>query len=89
MSYTGPEDDKHPERSADREVSPLRRFGPAGVVLALTIVFIAQNTDSIDFEFLWFDFDASIPIVLVIFLGLGALLVKAIEWRRRRRKEQD
>jgi uncharacterized integral membrane protein len=58
-------------------------------VLALTIVFIAQNTDSIDFEFLWFDFDASIPIVLVIFLGLGALLVKAVEWRRRRRKEQD
>jgi hypothetical protein len=34
----------------------LRRFGPASIITVVALLFILQNTESVRFNLLWFDF---------------------------------
>ena len=58
----------------------------AGVVVILIAIFVAQNTEDIEFEFLVFNFTLPLWLVLVIVFALGALVGQAGMWYRRRRK---
>jgi uncharacterized integral membrane protein len=67
-----------------KRVSPTLIIGLVAVVLA--IVFIAQNTDSHDVKFLFWDGEMSTWVVIVIALVLGALIDRVATWAWRRRK---
>jgi uncharacterized integral membrane protein len=71
---------------------PERAFN-AGAALGLTLatatfIFLVQNRQATDFDWLWFDFTLPLWIALLGALGVGALLVVtalAVHRRRRRR----
>jgi uncharacterized integral membrane protein len=56
------------------------------IALVLAIIFIAQNTDSHDVNFLFWDGEMSTWVVIVIALVLGALIDRVATWAWRRRK---
>ena len=60
----------------------------AGIIVIATAIFVAQNTEEIRFEFLVFDFNAPLWLVLVIVFALGALAGQGLMWVRRRRKRR-
>jgi uncharacterized integral membrane protein len=64
----------------------LRRFGPLAVVVVIALLFIAQNTESATFSFLWFDFRWPLWIMLVVFMAVGAVAAYGVGRRRRTRK---
>lgn len=62
----------------------------AGLIVIGMAIFVAQNTEDITFEFLWFNFTWPLWLVLVIVFVLGALVGQAaMWWRRRRRRHHD
>lgn len=58
----------------------------AGVIVILIAIFVAQNTEDIQFDFLVFSFTLPLWLVLVIVFVLGALAGQGGLWYRRRRK---
>jgi uncharacterized integral membrane protein len=44
------------------------------IVVAVFVIFILQNTESVNIDFLFFDFSAPLWLVLVIVAVLGGLL---------------
>lgn len=56
------------------------------IVVVLMIVF--QNTQTVQFEFLWADVDISLSLLLIITFGLALVIGEIIGyvWRRRRRE---
>jgi uncharacterized integral membrane protein len=62
----------------------------AGLIVIGVAIFVAQNTEDVTFEFLWFNFTWPLWLVLVIVFVLGALAGQgAMWWRRRRRRNRD
>jgi len=61
----------------------------AGVIGVLILIFIVQNTASVAFNFLFFDFTWPVWLMLVITLALGFLggLLLGAFLRRRKRRE--
>jgi len=49
----------------------IRRIGPPALVALAALLFILQNTESARFEFLWFDFEWPLWIMLLVFMGAG------------------
>lgn len=60
-----------------------------GALLVIaTLVVLVQNTDDVPFEFLWFDVDLPLGVLLLV-AGLIALAsgeLIGLLWRRRRRR---
>jgi uncharacterized integral membrane protein len=85
MSLQGP---NRREPGSDGGVSSeqLKRFGPPAVVGLLALIFILQNLDSVDVEFLWLDFSMPLWLLLVIFAVVGAVVFWGAERRRRVRR---
>jgi uncharacterized integral membrane protein len=78
---------------ADEGTKPhllVRGFVLGVVVAAAMAVFIVQNTASIGFEWLWFDFDARLWLVLLAAFGAGLLAGPLLlaGWRRAARREE-
>ena len=70
---------------------PLVRGFLLGVVVAAAMAaFVVQNTASIGFEWLWFDFDARLWLVLLVAFGAGLLAGPLLlaGWRRAARREE-
>lgn len=67
----------------------LKRFGPPGVLGLAALLFIVQNTKSVQFTFLWFEFNAPLWVMLIVFAVVGALVFWFIARRRRKRKSTD
>lgn len=67
----------------------VRRFGPPAVIGLAALLFVLQNTNSTRFEFLWFDFDMPLWVMLVLFAGVGAIVLYGVQVRRRKRSEAD
>jgi uncharacterized integral membrane protein len=61
----------------------------AGLIVIAVAIFVAQNTESIDFEFLVFNFSMPLWLVLVIVFALGAVVGQGAMWLRRRRRRKD
>lgn len=66
----------------------VRRFGPATVVAVAALLFVVQNTDEVEFNFLWFEFRWPLWIILVAAMLAGAIVFWALAARRRRRKRR-
>ncbi len=67
----------------------LRRFGPAVAIAVVAILFVLQNTESVRFNFLWFDFRWPLWAMLLVFMIIGGLLASGISRRRARRSQID
>lgn len=61
----------------------VRRFGPLALVALVGLLFVVQNTKSVTFSFLWFDFRWPLWIMLVVFMGIGAGVSYGVGRRRR------
>ena len=61
----------------------------AGIIVIAVAIFVGQNTDEVEVQFLFFK--GTLPLFLVIVIGmvLGALLWQGILWYRRRRQRRD
>ena len=68
-----------------------RAFSPTLIMLlvvaVVAIVFVVQNTEENEIEFLFWGFTTSVWVAIALALVLGALLgqLVAVLWRRRRR----
>lgn len=67
-----------------------RGFVLGVAVAAAMALFIVQNTASIGFEWLWFDFDARLWLVLLAAFASGLLAgpLLLVGWRRAARREE-
>ena len=63
----------------------LRRFAPPVLIAVASLLFVFQNTDSVTFNFLWFDFRWPLWIMLVVFMAIGACAFWGVERRQRSR----
>ena len=77
------------EEGGDQTSKQLRKFGPPAVVGLLALVFILQNLDSVDVEFLWIDFTMPLWLLLVVFAVIGAVVYWGVERRRRARRAKS
>lgn len=83
--------------SEDRTSEPVREYRGTGimwsgiaviVLLALLVILAFQNTQAVDFEFLWFETSISLSLILAITAGIVVVVTEAVGffWRHRRRK---
>jgi uncharacterized integral membrane protein len=61
----------------------------AGLIVVGVAIFVAQNTEDVEFEFLWFNFVWPLWLVLVIVFVLGGLTGQGLLWLRRRRNRRN
>jgi uncharacterized integral membrane protein len=87
MSWKPPDGPEGPR--TDDTAALLRRYGPAGVIALLAVIFIGQNLDNVDVEFLWLDFGMPLWLMLVVFGGIGALVFWGVDRRRRSRRAKN
>lgn len=67
----------------------VRRFGPPVLLAIVALLFVVQNTESVKFNFLWFEFLWPLWIMLVVFMAVGAIVFWGVARRRRARKSRD
>ena len=67
----------------------VRRFGPAAAITVVALLFILQNTASVRFNLLWFDFRWPLWAMLLVFMAIGALIAWGLDRRRARRSRND
>lgn len=67
----------------------VRRFGPAVLLAIAALLFVVQNTESVRFNFLWFEFRWPLWIMLVVFMAVGVVVFYGVARRRRARKSRD
>lgn len=85
-------DTKEARRAADAADRALRRhplvrgFVLGAILTAAIAAFIVQNTQSVSFEWLWFDFGARLWLALLVAFGLGLVVagLASLLWRRAR-----
>lgn len=64
----------------------IRRFGPGTVVAVVALLFILQNQDQADFEFLWLSFRTGLWVMLLASLLAGIVIGWGMTARRHRRQ---
>lgn len=64
----------------------VRRFGPPAIIALGALLFVVQNTDSVTFNFLWFEFRWPLWIMLLVFMAVGAVVFWGAARRRRARR---
>lgn len=77
------------KRSTDEVASSfdiVKRFGPPGLLALVALLFVVQNTKSVEFSFLWVTFTAPMWVMLIVFAAVGALIFWFLARRRRKRK---
>lgn len=67
------------------------RFAVAGLAILVAVVFMAQNNERVELNFLVFDVTTRLWVGLLATLVLGALLGQGVEvlWQRRKRRGDD
>lgn len=73
-----------PDRPAT--IDQVRRFGSPALIALIALLFVVQNTDSVPFSFLWFEFVWPLWIMLLVFTAIGAVVALGAARRRRTRK---
>jgi uncharacterized integral membrane protein len=76
-----------PERSSTT-TDQVRQYGLPAVIAVVALLFVFQNAEDVKFEFLWFDFEMPMWIMLILFAGVGAIVLYGLQ-RRHRRKQRD
>lgn len=67
----------------------IRRFGPGAVIALVTLLFIVQNQEPVDFEFLWFSFNTGLWLMLLVSVLAGVAIGLLLARRRARRKMRE
>jgi uncharacterized integral membrane protein len=85
---------RDPERSGDDQPQPRTGLSPAligfGIVAIVAVIFIVQNSERTDVNFLVFDVNSRVWVALLVAIVIGALLDRLLTgWWRRRRKSSD
>ena len=80
----------------DEQAGPAGRNGPSIFLILLIVVaivaavFIAQNRERTNIEFLFLDFNSRVWTAIVIAIGLGVLIDRLVQmWWRRARRDRD
>ena len=60
----------------------------ASIVFILAVIFIVQNTETLMVEFLMFDIEMPLWLLMVMMLVAGALIGQAAVWYRARNKRK-
>ena len=65
--------------------------GPWRIVAVVAVIFIVQNNDRTDVDFLFFNFHSRVWVAILVAIGIGVLLDRLLTgwWRRRRSKSAD
>jgi uncharacterized integral membrane protein len=86
---------------ADQPIEPQKEYAGTGIIgwlvvglvlATAAVIFVAQNVDRVDVQWLWWDFQVSVAVIALggVLLGvLGAVAIGVIVRRRRRRELQD
>jgi uncharacterized integral membrane protein len=74
------------DASTENTVDLVRRYWLPVVLMVVGVLFVVQNTARTQFNFLWFQFDWPLWIMLVVFAAIGAVVAWAAGVRRRARK---
>jgi uncharacterized integral membrane protein len=77
-----------PKYQDSLEIDQLKKYWPAAVITIAALLFIVQNTEQVDLEFLWFSFQWPLWIMLLIFAGVGAVVFWAVQRRRAARAKR-
>lgn len=87
MSMVNENERKNPAEGGDGQVS--WRVIVGIVVLVLSIVFILQNTEEVNIDFLFFDFRVGMWFGLLLAFVLGAVVGWGLHmaWRRRKKNK--
>jgi uncharacterized integral membrane protein len=72
--------------SAPSPLQQFRRYGPPALLLLAALLFVVQNTEGTSFNFLWFEFDWPLWIMLVVLAAVGAAVFWFVARRRRTKK---
>jgi uncharacterized integral membrane protein len=82
-------EDDEKRGTADR--SRAVRFGVAGIAILVAVVFMAQNNERVELNFLMFSISTRLWVGLLVTLVLGALLGQGAEvlWMRRKARRAD
>jgi uncharacterized integral membrane protein len=86
---------REPERAGNRPVEQRTGVSPAligfGIVAIVAVIFIVQNSERTNVNFLFFDRELRVWVAILIAIGIGVLLDRLLTgwWRRRRRKSSE
>ncbi len=88
MTGGGPWDDE--SRGATDKARAVR-FAVAGIAILVAVLFMAQNNERVELNFLMFTVTTRVWVGLLVTLVLGALLGQAVEvlWTRRRARRSS
>lgn len=88
MTGGGPWDDE--SRGATDKARAVR-FAVAGIAILVAVLFMAQNNERVELNFLMFTVTTRVWVGLLVTLVLGALLGQAAEvlWTRRRARRSS
>jgi uncharacterized integral membrane protein len=84
---------REPEERGDGPAASRTGVSPAlvvfGIVAVVAVIFIAQNSERRNVEFLFVDVTTPVWVALLIAVGLGILLDRLIVfwWNRRRKRD--
>ena len=88
MTGGGPWDD---ESRGATDKARAARFAVAGIAILVAVLFMAQNNERVELNFLMFTVTTRVWVGLLVTLVLGALLGQAVEvlWTRRRARRSS
>ena len=87
MAYDGPSD--RLERQGNDPIALAKRFGVPAIIGLVALLFVFQNTQEVEFEFLWFDFSMPLWTMLIGFGLVGAVVLWGVQRRSARRRAID
>jgi uncharacterized integral membrane protein len=89
MTMRSPDENPYAWEETNSTADQVRRFGPPAVIAVVALLFVLQNTETVKFEFLWFDFEMPMWVMLVVFACVGAIVFYGVQRRRRKQREHD
>ncbi|MEZ5124617.1 MAG: LapA family protein [Thermoleophilia bacterium] len=89
MSSTPPQVQVRPQGKSGLGTAAIVKLAVAGGIALLILIFILQNTETVEWSFLFWGFQLAKWLMLVFTLVIGFLagmLVNTLLWRRRRKE---
>ncbi len=89
MSTTPPPVQVRSQGKAGLSSGTIVKLVVVGIIALLILTFILQNTDAVQFSFLFWDFGLALWVMFVVTLVVGVLIGMAISGALRMRRKHD